>query len=437
MDKKILKEASRLGIKIIKEDKITRNKTHVGVILRGKFKGCECHVSYEYLKNKNNNTEFVITILTDRGKKQYFNKVAEERGYKILEYPKELLTVNRCKLLSPKGNTWDVQWNSFENNRNSNCPKDKLKSIGERIVATILRENNIDFTSEKGIYTGLKVRQRLDFYFIIGGQKYAIEYMGRQHTEEVKGGWGVSLDRIIFLDKLKEEYCRSNGIKLLQVWYPMEDKESIFTEIKEFLDIPLKYTPEVDYISRLNDNEEEILEYYKNHSAEETSNKYGITINQVKGILNRTKFTKRFKSVEGINIKSGEKLQFNTLKEAQEYFKDSKGVDTIRACVIGKRKTACGYIWRYKDEDFSELSTKITDKRIKVFKAIKGSEVITLPLQMLSIKTGLAIQTITKLARNKGKTSKGYEIIEVTGEEKGEILDSISFVDYVQSLNKK
>ena len=72
----------------------------------------------------------------------------------------------------------------------------KLKSSGERIIQTILEENNISFEGEKSINTGRVRPQRLDFYIELKGKKYAIEYMGQQHFKQATGSWNKPIEHI-------------------------------------------------------------------------------------------------------------------------------------------------------------------------------------------------------------------------------------------------
>ena len=404
--KDIKSEALKRGIQVLEEYKGTRKSKHLGIFIGGRFKGCECEVTYDYLVRKTTSDKPNLFILTDRGKKQYFNKIAKSRGYTIIEYPKELKATNRCILRSPRGNKWDVMWNSFENNKNNNCPKDNVKSLGERIVQTILEENNIEFVSEKGIKTQAKRPQRLDFYFELEGKKYAIEYMGQQHTKQATGSWRKPLEEIKELDRIKEVYCKKNNIALLYIHYPNEDKRDIMNKISYFINKPLEYTDNIEYFCKSDSKRRYTLTNYK-----------------------KTMFNKRFKKVVGLNIKTLEEVEFDTLKEAQEWV----GSTGVRGCVIGTKKTCKGYLWRYKDDDFSEVAKCITDKRIKVYKATKGEEVIKLPLHMMTKRINSDVATITNCAKGKLSNAKGYKIEELEGEEKEEVLNSISYIDYIQN----
>ncbi|WBF81781.1 hypothetical protein [Staphylococcus virus vB_SurM-PSU5] len=305
----------------------------------------------------------------------------------------------------------------------------KLKSNGERTVQTILEENNIPFIGEKSIRTGRERPQRLDFYIELDGNKYAIEYMGQQHFVQSTGHWDKPLEYVQELDKVKKEYCEKNDINLLYINYPLLDKRVILDMISEFLNIKLEYTEGIKDFYIGTEKEQEVIEFYLNSTQKETQMEFGMTENEVKGLMRRRGIIKRFKSVIGLNIKTLEEIRFDTLKEAQEWI----GSAGIRGCINGTRKTCKSYLWRYEDEDFSEVAKTITDKRIKVFEAIKGSKTIKLPLHMMTKEINADVASIVDCAKGNRNTVKGYKIKEIAGQEKEDILKSISYIDYIQN----
>ena len=305
----------------------------------------------------------------------------------------------------------------------------KLKSNGERTVQTILEENNIPFIGEKSIRTGRKRPQRLDFYIELKGNKYAIEYMGQQHFVQSTGHWDKPLEYVKKLDRIKKEYCEKNDIKLLYINYPILDKRVILDMISEFLNIKLEYTEGIKEFYIGTEKEKEVIDFYLKSTQKETQREFGMTENEVKGLMRRRGITKRFKKVVGLNIKTLEEVTFDTLTEAQEWI----GSAGVRGCVTGTKKTCKGYLWRYEDEDFSEVAKTITDKRIKVFVATKGSEVIKLPLHMMTKRINVDVSSITDCAKGNRKTAKGYTIREALDKEKEDILKGISFIDYIQN----
>jgi len=305
----------------------------------------------------------------------------------------------------------------------------KLKSNGERTVQTILEENNIVFESEKSIDTGRSRPQRLDFYIELEGQKYAIEYMGQQHFKQSTGHWDKPLAYVQELDRIKKDYCEKNNIKLLYINHPILDKKTILDMISKFLNIELEYTEGIQEFYIGTEKEQEVIDFYINSTQKETQKEFNMSENEVKGLMRRRGITKRFKRVIGLNVKTLEEVKFDTLKEAQECI----GSDGIRGCVIGSRKTCKGYLWRYEDEDFSEVAKTITDKRIKVFEAIKGSKTIKLPLHMMTKEINADVASIVDCAKGNRNTVKGYKIKEIVGQEKEDILKSISYIDYIQN----
>lgn len=305
----------------------------------------------------------------------------------------------------------------------------KLKSSGERVVQTILEENNISFEGEKSINTGRVRPQRLDFYIELNDKKYAIEYMGQQHFKQATGSWNKPIEHIQELDRIKKEYCESNNISLLYINHPLLDKKEILRMISEFLNIDLEYTEGIKDFYIGTEREKEVIDFYMTHSIRETEIEFDMTRNEVHGLMNRRGVIKRFKKVVGLNIKTLEEVEFDTLKEAQEWI----GSAGVRGCVTGNRKSCKGYLWRYKEDDFSEVAKSITDKRIKIYKATKGLEVIKLPLHMMTKRIDSDVATIVNCSKGKLSNAKGYNIEEIEGEEKEEVLNSISYIDYIQN----
>lgn len=144
-------------------------------------------------------------------------------------------------------------------------------------------------------------------------------------------------------------------------------------------------------------------------------------------------------NIVGLNIKTGEEKNFNSIQEAQKMV-GNKG--TVKRCLDGKIKTTKGWLFRYEGEDFHENTKKMTNNNIKVFVISKGDEEIKLPLEMLCNLYGLSKSEITTVAKGyKGnmyrKTVKGYLVREATEEETKDVLSSISYIDYVKTISIK
>ena len=93
-----------------------------------------------------------------------------------------------------------------------------MKSKGEEKIALILQKLNINFKRQ---YTfedcrNPKTDYKLFFDFYLPDYNLCIEYQGEQHTKEIDFFKG-SLQEIQFRDKLKEDYCKNNKIKLVKI----------------------------------------------------------------------------------------------------------------------------------------------------------------------------------------------------------------------------
>lgn len=106
----------------------------------------------------------------------------------------------------------------------STLPKDYKPSRGELTVAFHLKLNNIKFLKEV-TFAGLispTTRQPLRFDFYLPDLNICIEYDGEQHFRLVKEFDGddiTLLPKRRELDRLKTNFCKANGIKLIRIKY--------------------------------------------------------------------------------------------------------------------------------------------------------------------------------------------------------------------------
>jgi hypothetical protein len=103
------------------------------------------------------------------------------------------------------------------------CPKCR-ESKGEKYVNEFLTNNNIKFTPQYTFEDCSSISQRgfctkLPFDFYLPEYNTCIEYDGKQHFEPV---FGIkSFESVQRTDKLKTDYCKDNGIKLIRIPYTM------------------------------------------------------------------------------------------------------------------------------------------------------------------------------------------------------------------------
>ena len=109
------------------------------------------------------------------------------------------------------------------------CQRLGTESQGEKLVRKILEDMNISFYQEYYLSESL---QRFDFFIQDEEEPVAIEYQGKQHYHYVKyfhkNAQGFKKQKT--RDERKREYCRENGIILLEIPYSWKD-----STVKKFL----------------------------------------------------------------------------------------------------------------------------------------------------------------------------------------------------------
>jgi len=108
------------------------------------------------------------------------------------------------------------------------CPKCGIKiSKGEKEIANILDDNDINYIKEYE-FNDCKYIKNLRFDFYLPEHRTCIEYDGKQHFESVDyfGGY-ISYNKIMFNDKIKNEFCIKNNINLIRIRYDENIKEKM------------------------------------------------------------------------------------------------------------------------------------------------------------------------------------------------------------------
>jgi hypothetical protein len=112
------------------------------------------------------------------------------------------------------------------------CPSCYL-SKEEKQIEKFLIENNISYTREKK-FKECKNIKPLPFDFYLPENKICIEYDGEQHYRPIYYFGGLNgYKKYIFKDKIKNEYCYNNNIKLIRIPY------TDFNNIESILKIKL------------------------------------------------------------------------------------------------------------------------------------------------------------------------------------------------------
>lgn len=184
-------------------------------LLNGKTISCRCRVDALTAKrNKKNSSVKVgniygnIQVLEDLGFRE------QSRGKKESWY--------RCKCLLCGREDYEVNGTNVKYVKSCGC----ISSQGEQKIAQILEQNNINFCKEykfTDLYWKDKTKPlRFDFAIFENNQlKCLIEFDGRQHETGPEGIWTkrYSLEDTQYRDKLKNEYCKRNHLKLIRIPY--------------------------------------------------------------------------------------------------------------------------------------------------------------------------------------------------------------------------
>ena len=101
------------------------------------------------------------------------------------------------------------------------------ESHGEKYIRNYLDKNNIKYIPQKRFHD-LKDKTYLSYDFYLPKQKVLIEYQGRQHynQNEYFGG-KKQFEKQQLHDKLKNQYAKDNGYKLLELKYTLDTQELV------------------------------------------------------------------------------------------------------------------------------------------------------------------------------------------------------------------
>ena len=110
------------------------------------------------------------------------------------------------------------------------CPRCQ-ESTGEREIRQWLEENNIEYVFQK-TFQDCKDKRELPFDFYLPQYNSIIEYDGGQHFKPIPffGGYDAFEARVKH-DKIKDQYCETNNIRLLRIPY----FKDVDTELNNFI----------------------------------------------------------------------------------------------------------------------------------------------------------------------------------------------------------
>ena len=124
---------------------------------------------------------------------------------------------NNLRVKCSCGNVYTVSLNNYMKRNQTRCSICSQKeSVAEKRIREYLNTNGIEFEQEKR-FDGCRDIKPLPFDFYLPCENLCIEFDGRHHYEPVFSK--EQMERTQMHDKIKEKYCKQNGIKLIRISY--------------------------------------------------------------------------------------------------------------------------------------------------------------------------------------------------------------------------
>lgn len=124
------------------------------------------------------------------------------------------------------GNKWEVQPNTIIS-LGCGCPKCSI-SRGEKIISKWLDSHDINYVIQKK-FPNCKDSKHLPFDFYLPNHNACIEYDGEQHYRIVDFfGGEEAFEKRRLHDRIKDDYCKEHGIKLLRIPYYKDIEEELY-----------------------------------------------------------------------------------------------------------------------------------------------------------------------------------------------------------------
>jgi len=135
----------------------------------------------------------------------------------------------KLKIMCPDGHQFDITWSSYQ--QGNGCPHHNVSSKGEDRVSKVLQYYNVEFDTQAR-FDGCKNQNHLPFDFYLPDYNTCIEINGKQHFESVEFFGGKKQLKLQKKhDKIKREFCKESGIKLIEIpYWDFENIEKILTK---------------------------------------------------------------------------------------------------------------------------------------------------------------------------------------------------------------
>ena len=167
-----------------------------------------------------------LSISKKKTPEEYYNE-CKSKGYDL---PMEDYKGNKIKIKHrcSKGHIYEQTPVMHSGKQQQGCPICN-ESHGEIFIRNYLDKNNIEYIPQKRFHD-LKDKTYLSYDFYLPEYNTLIEYQGIQHYESInfKGNGKYSnLEKQQKHDKLKREYAKDNGYKLLELKYTLGTQELV------------------------------------------------------------------------------------------------------------------------------------------------------------------------------------------------------------------
>lgn len=187
--------------------------------------GCpQCGVNNVAIKLSKGTEDFILNA------KQIFGNLYD---YTLVQYKN---SYTKVKILCKHHGVYEQTPTSHINNM-AGCPYCN-ESSGEKIIRNYLTENHIEFSGQK-IFKRCRNKRPLRFDFWLPEYNCCIEFDGEQHFKphswkgETAEQKQLNLYRVQLLDKIKNNFCFENNIRLLRI--PYKNRSNITEILNDFL----------------------------------------------------------------------------------------------------------------------------------------------------------------------------------------------------------
>jgi glutaredoxin len=155
-------------------------------------------------------------------------KIKHNNKYDYSNFTNYTNNKEKIKIICPThGEFFQIIYNHLSG---AGCPK-CTETKGESLIRTYLEKNNVKFEQYKR-FENCRYKNTLAYDFYLPDHNICIEYDGKQHYEPIDWfGGKKKLKYTIMVDKIKNDYCIKNNIKLFRIKYD----ENVLDKISSFI----------------------------------------------------------------------------------------------------------------------------------------------------------------------------------------------------------